>query len=371
MGRKLRVLIVDDSADDTELVLRELRRGNFEVHWHRVENRQQMREALAAQAFDIVLCDYSMPEFDALSAIDVVRELAPAVPLLVVSGTIGEERAVECMRAGAHDLVLKDRLARLIPAVERELDETARQRDMARQLSQAEATLQRTEKVRMLGQMAAGISHDLKNLLNPLSLYLDLAERALGRSDVEKARANIGELRHVLKRGVETVDRLRVFSRPAVDERRAPVEINSVAREAVLLANSRIRQTAPQPTTISLALEGELYVHGEPADLVGAVLNLLANAIDAMANGGSIVVSTGRDASWVWLEVADDGPGMSEELKNQVFEPFFTTKGDHGTGLGLAMVQATMLRCRGAVSLDSTPGRGTRVRLAFPIEASP
>ncbi|HEY8946414.1 MAG TPA: response regulator, partial [Polyangiaceae bacterium] len=200
MGRKLQVLIVDDSPDDAELVLRELRRADFKVVSRRVETRSAMADALSNESWDVVLCDYSMPEFDALSAMAVLRETAPDVPLLVVSGTIGEERAVECMRAGAHDLVLKDRLARLVPALERELAETARheeQRNTQRQLRQAEDTLSRTEKLRMLGQMAAGISHDLKNLLNPLSLYIDLADRALSRGDFDKARSSIGELRQV------------------------------------------------------------------------------------------------------------------------------------------------------------------------------
>jgi signal transduction histidine kinase len=367
--RKVQVLIVDDSADDAELVLRELRRADYDVTAKRVETRSEMVRALASTTWDIVLCDYSMPEFDALSAIQVVHENAPDLPLLVVSGTIGEERAVECMRAGAHDLVLKDRLARLVPALERELAEAARhaqQRETSRQLRQAEDTLERTQKLRLLGQMAAGISHDLKNLLNPLSLYLDLADRALGRHDLDKAKANIGELRQVVKRGVETVDRLRVFSRPAGDQRLSRVELDSAAREAVALARPRIQPTSPRSTEIRLELGGPVFVLGEPSDLVGAVLNLVANAIDALTEGGTVCVRTGREGSSPWLEVADDGPGMPEEVRRQAFEPFFTTKGERGTGLGLVMVHAAMLRCGGSVLLDSEPGKGTIVRLTFP-----
>jgi signal transduction histidine kinase len=370
LGRKLQVLIVDDSPDDAELVLRELRRADYTVVSRRVETREGMLRALGDEAWDIVLCDYSMPEFNALSAISVLQEEAPDLPLLVVSGTIGEERAVECMRAGAHDLVLKDRLARLVPALERELVEAARheeQRHTERQLRQAEDTLSRTEKLRMLGQMAAGISHDLKNLLNPLSLYIDLAERALVRGDADKARASIGELRQVVRRGVETVDRLRVFSRPSSDQRLVKVDLDVVAREAAALARSRVRPTAPRSTDVRTELNGPLLVDGEPSDLVGAVLNLAANAVDALSSGGTVVLRTGRDEETAWVEVADDGPGIPKEIRDQIFEPFFTTKGEHGTGLGLAMVHATMLRCRGSVSLDSEVGKGTRVRLSFPI----
>jgi len=370
LGRKLQVLIVDDSPDDAELVLRELRRADFKVVSRRVETRSAMADALSNESWDVVLCDYSMPEFDALSAMAVLRETAPDVPLLVVSGTIGEERAVECMRAGAHDLVLKDRLARLVPALERELAETARheeQRNTQRQLRQAEDTLSRTEKLRMLGQMAAGISHDLKNLLNPLSLYIDLADRALSRGDFDKARSSIGELRQVVRRGVETVDRLRVFSRPAGDQRLTKIDLDVIAREAVALAKSRIRPTAPRSTDVRAELNGPILVEAEASDLVGAVLNLTVNAIDALIAGGNVTVRTGRDETTGWVEVIDDGPGIPEEIREQIFEPFFTTKGESGTGLGLAMVHATMLRCRGSISLQSGIGEGTTIRLTFPV----
>lgn len=372
MSQKLQVLIVDDSPDDAELVLRELRRADYAVTSRRVDTRAAMTRALAEESWDIILCDYSMPQFDALSAMALLIEEARDLPLLVVSGTIGEERAVECMRAGARDLILKDRLARLVPAVERELSESARRQEQRRtqkQLRRAEDTLTRTEKLRMLGQMAAGISHDLKNLLNPLSLYIDLADRALGRADLEKARSSIGELRQVVRRGVETVDRLRVFSLPVSDQRLSRVDLDSVVREAVALAKSRIRPTAPRSVDIRVELGGPMLVEGEPADLVGAVLNLAANSIDALPSGGTVLVRTGQLPGSAFLEVQDDGAGIPTELCDQIFEPFFTTKGEQGTGLGLSMVQATMLRCHGSVSLESAVGVGTRIRLSFPTKS--
>jgi signal transduction histidine kinase len=371
VSKQLDVLIVDDSPEDAELVLRELSRGGYELRSRRVETRDALIDALATGEWDLVLYDYSLPAFDALSAVTAVSEHAPDLPVLVVSGTIGEERVAECMRAGAKDLVLKDRLARLVPAVEREVAEARRHADERRlteELRRAEALLGRTEKLRLLGQMAAGISHDLKNLLNPLSLYMDLVDRALARGDIERARFGVGELKQVITLGVQTVDRLRVFSRPTLELKFVKLDLNQIAREAIALAQSRVGQTARRRVQIRAELGAPVEVLGEQSDLVSAVLNLLANSIDAMPDGGSVTVRTGEDAEQRWLEVSDDGPGMPPEVQERVFEPFFSTKGEQGTGLGLAMVQSAIVRHDGRVSLSSELGRGTTIRLSFSTE---
>jgi signal transduction histidine kinase len=103
-------------------------------------------------------------------------------------------------------------------------------------------------------------------------------------------------------------------------------------------------------------------------EVVAAVVNLVANAIDAMPDGGTITLRTGTSEGRAWLTVADTGPGMTPEVQARVFEPFFTTKGEEGTGLGLAMVFATMQRYRGSVSLETEPGKGAAFTLSFPAD---
>ena len=124
MTTPIRVLLVEDSPDDAELMVLELRRGGFAPSWQRVETAEEMRAALDAGTWDVILSDYSLPHFGAGAALELVREVAPDVPFLVVSGAIGEEVAVEAMRAGANDYFLKSSLTRLGPAVRRELRET-------------------------------------------------------------------------------------------------------------------------------------------------------------------------------------------------------------------------------------------------------
>lgn len=128
----LRVLIVEDSEADTGLLLRELRRAGYDPVCERVETAETMRSALDNRDWDIVISDYTMPRFDGMQALRLVQRRKPDIPFIIVSGTIGEERAVAVMKAGAHDYIMKGNTARLVPAIERELKEAELRREYRR-----------------------------------------------------------------------------------------------------------------------------------------------------------------------------------------------------------------------------------------------
>jgi PAS domain S-box-containing protein len=138
-GKVLRALVVEDREDDALLLVRLLQREGYAVRWRRVDGREALREALEGEPWDVVLCDFRMPGFDARQALEVVRAHDPDMPFVVVSGTVGEDVAVEMMRAGANDYVMKDNLTRLPAAVTREL----READERRARRWAEAQLRR------------------------------------------------------------------------------------------------------------------------------------------------------------------------------------------------------------------------------------
>lgn len=144
------MLVVEDSEDDTELLLQELRRGNYEPTYERVETSDAMQEALVNQRWDLVIADYAMPQFSAPAALSVAQSTGLDLPFIILSGTIGEEMAVEAMKAGAHDYIMKGKLARLLPAIERELREATERRMRrraevaSRQEAQISALLART-----------------------------------------------------------------------------------------------------------------------------------------------------------------------------------------------------------------------------------
>lgn len=128
MNIPLAALIAEDNGEDAALLLHELRKGGYDVTHERVETPEAFREALRRGTWDIVLCDYTFPRFSGSEALKIFKESGLDLPFIFVSGTIGEEAAVEAMKAGAHDYVIKNRLTRLCPAIERELREAADRR---------------------------------------------------------------------------------------------------------------------------------------------------------------------------------------------------------------------------------------------------
>src|SRR6185503_15047050 len=169
MATELRVLVVEDEEDDALLVVAELRRGGFDVTFERVENAQQMSAALARSPWDIVISDYTMPRFDALQALALVRQTVPGVPFIVVSGTVSEEAAVEVIRAGAHDFMSKGRFARLVPAVERELRDAALRAERTKMAQQ----LVVSDRMASMGTLVAGVAHEINNPLAALIANLE------------------------------------------------------------------------------------------------------------------------------------------------------------------------------------------------------
>jgi two-component system, NarL family, sensor histidine kinase UhpB len=132
MNNKLHVLIAEDSEQDARLLIRELKRGGYDPEYQRIETAAGLKQALASETWDIILCDYSFPQFSGDAALRMVKESRLDLPFIFVSGTIGEETAVKAMKSGAHDYVMKDNLARLAAAVERELGEAQVRRESRR-----------------------------------------------------------------------------------------------------------------------------------------------------------------------------------------------------------------------------------------------
>jgi two-component system cell cycle sensor histidine kinase/response regulator CckA len=148
--KTLNVLIVDDSEQDTLLLIRHLRSAEFSPVYQRVDNGAAMEKALTEQRWDIILCDYVMPTFSGPAALTLARRINPDMPFIVVSGQIGEDTAIDAMRAGANDYIMKANLKRLAPAIERELGEAAsrhQRREAEEALKVAEQELAVTKKV--------------------------------------------------------------------------------------------------------------------------------------------------------------------------------------------------------------------------------
>jgi PAS domain S-box-containing protein len=223
-----------------------------------------------------------------------------------------------------------------------------------------EASVRQDDKLRALGQMAAGIAHDLKNILNPIALQLQLLRaHVAGESGTFDALATIEE---AIRAGTDTVESLRRFSRKEVDRTPEPGDLGRFADVAVEICRPKIREHPGVRLVREIGNGPRALIRG--SELVTAIVNLLVNAVEALPAAGTVWVRNGADGG-AWIEVADDGPGMPSEVESRMFEPFFTTK-PQGTGLGLAMVYAFVHRHGGRITVDTAVGRGTAIRMWFP-----
>lgn len=229
------------------------------------------------------------------------------------------------------------------------------------------ASHERDRRLAAIGQLGAGVLHDVNNILNPIlaAAYLIESYGAADPAIQDYAR----RIAHAAEMGVARLARLRRFIRQdPIDEKSEPVDLGKLAEEVIAIATplweSRDGSTA---INVERDLAPGAIVRGSAAELRAAVLNLVQNALDAMPRGGTIAISTSVADGAVVLEVRDTGPGMPAEVRDRAFEPFFTTKGDRGTGLGLAEVYGIVRRHRGVTEIDSAPGAGTAVRLRLPL----
>jgi signal transduction histidine kinase len=372
MGKPLRLLLVEDNEHDAALVLRELRRGGYEPSHLRVDTPEAMAGALAAQTWDLVISDFSMPRFSAQGALALMQQAGLDLPFIIVSGTVGEDAAVEAMQAGAQDFMPKGLFHRLIPAIERGL----RDATLRAERKGMEQRLLNALKMEAIGQLTGGIAHDFNNLLGVIvgntELLLESAEdnatvTALGTTVLNTAL-----------RGAQLTQRLLSFARA---QPLNPDVIDLNARLSSIV--STLRRTLGEHFRLSTLLEPALWpARADPSQLEDAVLNLAINARDAMPEGGLISVETANieldehyaalhagvlPGEYVQLAVADTGIGMSPEVAMRATEPFFTTKKQgKGTGLGLSMIYGFARQSGGHLEIYSEPRRGTTVKLYLP-----
>jgi signal transduction histidine kinase/ActR/RegA family two-component response regulator len=249
-------------------------------------------------------------------------------------------------------------------------------------LRQSQQSVMQQERLRALGQLASGIAHDINNALSPAALYTQaLLEREVSLS--QEARDRLVIVNRAIDDVGATVARMRTFYRPRdVELTLSPIDLNQLLQQVAELTRARWRDMAQQHGTV-IELQGEYApqlpaVMGAESEIRDALTNLVLNAVDAMPGGGTLTlrtrvketrVSANEATRSVIVEVRDTGTGMTEAVRNRCLEPFFTTKGERGTGLGLAMVYGMAQRHSADLEIDSEPGRGTTMRIAFQVTA--
>ena len=379
------VLMVEDSEDDALLAAHELKRSGYDPVLERVETPEAMAASLERTAWDVVIADYSMPHFSGLAALRLVKGIRPEVPVIIVSGAIGEETAVSAMRAGANDYVMKGNLTRLGPAVQRELREVEDRRGRkraeealrktSRELEGAQRELIQSEKLAALGRFSSGIAHEVKN---PLGIVLGGVEFLdMKLADAEKdVKTAVGKIKEAALRAAGIIDEMLKFAKPS-EPNMETLDANDVVREALSLFQYGVDSSHIHIVPAYAA--HPLQIRADKNQIQQVILNLLLNAVEAMPGGGKVRVTIERDllsgagpaSSCCAISVIDPGSGIAAEDMSKIFEPFFTTKREHkGTGLGLSVAKTIVDRHQGQLSIESKPGKGTTARILLPLVKS-
>jgi two-component system cell cycle sensor histidine kinase/response regulator CckA len=369
MGVPIRLLIAEDSEDDCDLLVRELRRGGYDVKFERVDTAVALQSACDSQEWDLIISDFSMPQFSGVDALALVRKKRADVPFIFVSGTMGEETAVDAMRNGAQDYLMKSNLKRLVPAVQRELRDSEERRER----KQLELHVQQLQKFEAIGRLAGGVAHDFNNMIGAIMGWAEMGyDEARPES---RLRQRFQKIREQSQRAAKLTAQLLAFGRRQILQPRK-VNLNVLVQEEmnflgkVIGADVEVRVLGEPELRVTMA---------DPTQIEQVLMNLCLNARDAMPAGGRLIIETqnveigeeycrthayGRPGSYVLLSVSDTGTGMDAATLERIFEPFFTTKETgKGTGLGLATVYGIVKQHGGFIYVYSEPGKGTTFRI--------
>lgn len=391
--------MVDDQVASTCLVTNFLNRLGYS-NLSAINDPALLFERIESLRPDLILLDLAMPHLDGFQLMEQMRnKLRPEdrVPVLVITGEATAANKRRALAAGATDILAKPfdpsemnmRLRNILEAhflrseierQNRELEDHVQER--TRELAQALEDLQtaqrqmvQQERLSAFAEMAGGVVHDFSNALMTVIGYSDTLIREEGRvlDDKTTAREYLEIINRAGRDAAEVVSRLRDFYRPRdTADLFIAVDLNLIAEQAVLSTQPKWKKSLlanETAITVATELQPVSAVVGNPSELREILTNLIFNAVDAMPHGGKITVRTRMANREAIIEVADNGSGMTPDVRNRCLNPFFSTKGDKGTGLGLAMVFGIVKRHQGTLQIDTQIGRGTSFRISLPLFA--
>ena len=359
--RKIRVLVVDDNAFDSELMLHALKQGSFLTEADLVQTADEFVDKIRKNKYEIILADYNLPDWNGMETVKLLHREGLDIPVVLVSGALGELKAVECIKQGAADYVLKDHLARLPQAVRRAIGE----KDLRDENRRTQEELARSN--RDLEQFAYVASHDLQEPLRMVATYTQLlAERYQGKLD-DNADKYIHYAVDGALRMQTLVKDLLAFSRVGrLGQAPQETDCSLVVRSVVANLQAVIQETGAR-----IRYHGLPSLFADQTELLQLFQNLIGNAIKFRSAEAPEVRISARKKKNEWLlSVEDNGIGIAPQHVEDVFVIFkrlHTHEEYAGSGIGLAICKKIVEHNHGRIWVESKPGQGSSFRFTWPF----
>lgn len=379
MSQVLRALLVEDSVDDAELLRRELLRAGFDAETERVASAAEFTEALDRSQWDVVLADFSMPGFGGTAALEILKARGFDIPFIIVSGTMGEDVAVEVMKAGAHDYFAKGNLKRLPSAIEREVREAESRRQRLAEQRRLEA-----DKERLLEELRAAVqtrddfisiaSHELRTPLTALKLQVQSLVRLCARepSAVPTAAfdAKVRTMSHQVARLTRLIHSLLDVTRIASGEMTlAPETLGLHELIAGVVDAAKESEETPR---VEVTIDAEPVIGSWDRLRVETIVsNLVSNGMK-FGNGQPLEIVLRRAGDVARVTIRDHGIGIPPDVQARIFEKFErAVSREHygGFGLGLWIARQLVVAHGGTIRVDSVVDKGSTFTIELPLKA--
>ena len=361
--KHIKVLLIEDNPGDARLIrqmLAEVGTALFDLEW--AGQLSTGLERLTRGGIDVLLLDLSLPDSQGFDTFARAQAQAPQAPIIVLTGLEDEMLAVEAVRGGAQDYLVKGQVdSHLLGRAIR----------YAIQRRQAEETLIQSEKLRALGEMAGGVAHDFNNLLAIILGNAQLLEKGLKRYKPKEIKERLKIIVRTASEGGKIVRRLHYFTRTEVSSQDLTrIDLNEIVRETIASTSPCWKDEA-EAKGITIRIKEKLGklppLWASRSELMEVLTNLIFNALESMSKGGEITIRTEAKQNEVLLYFTDSGQGIPNRIKEKIFDPFFTTKGPQASGLGLSICYGIIKRHQGKIEVESTEGKGTTFTISIPV----
>jgi signal transduction histidine kinase len=363
MGADIRILCLEDQEEDFEIINYVLKNDNIQFVSKRVDTEAEYRAAIVDFSPDVILSDHSLPQFNSIDALKICLQQPRMIPFILVTGAVSEEFAVDCLKHGAEDYVLKSNLTRL----SRSLRSAIKHKDLERAKQEAATMLSEQNKdlVKINGELDSFVYSVSHNLRAPLLSVLGLVNLTKYEDDLEVIRDYHKKIEHTIHDLDQTLKEILDYSRNS----RQDLRLERVDLKKTILENIEKLKYMPgfDRLNVRLEIQKDCLFISDRYRLSIILNNLISNAIkyQDFSKTKSLLTIEGKiQADRVSLNFVDNGIGIATELVDKVFNMFFrATEKAEGSGLGLYIVKEAVERLHGKISVTSEVGKGSSFQI--------